>query len=271
MSDMMGLPGSFGSSSGFTDFGVGIPSSALSYEDWSAQQRGIQGGNGSLAQGNIDWRKRLGADIEREGGLGGGLRVIGFGGGNRRNRRVDTSRSAYEDYLSGLAGDTTGTAAGQERTPYDWMQSPAYQFRLSEGLRALNRAAGAMGNRLSGSRLLGLQEYGQQSATQEFGNQYQRLAGLAGFGQGATNVGVQAGQQSASNIGNLLSAQGAASGAGALAAGQYSGAGTLNAARSLAGGLSSIGGFFGGGAGTGTGAGTSGRALTYEQAMSGVY
>jgi len=83
----------------------------------------------------------------------------------------------------------------------DYMD-PSYQFRLGEGMKALERQAAARGGLISGGALKAAQRYGQDYASQEFGNAYNRLAAMAGIGQTATgamgnaagNFGVNAGQ-----------------------------------------------------------------------------
>ena len=67
------------------------------------------------------------------------------------------------------------------------VMDPSYQFRLGEGLKALDRQAAARGGLISGGALKAAQRYGQDFASQEFGNAYNRLASLAGIGQTATN------------------------------------------------------------------------------------
>lgn len=104
-------------------------------------------------------------------------------------------------------------------------QDPSYQFRLSEGLKALDRTASARGGLLSGGALKAAQRYGQDYASQEYGNIWNRLAGLAGVGQTATNQLGQAGQTMAGNVGNLMT-----SGANARASGYVGGANALNQA-----------------------------------------
>jgi hypothetical protein len=75
---------------------------------------------------------------------------------------------------------------------------PGYAFRLSEGMKALDRTAAARGGLLSGATLKGAQQYNQGLASQEYQNAYNRyntdynmrlspLQMLAGYGQGATN------------------------------------------------------------------------------------
>jgi hypothetical protein len=75
---------------------------------------------------------------------------------------------------------------------------PGYAFRLSEGMKALDRTAASRGGLLSGATLKGAQRYGQDLGSQEFQNAYNRyntdysmrlapLQTLAGYGQSATN------------------------------------------------------------------------------------
>lgn len=99
---------------------------------------------------------------------------------------------------------------------------PSYKFRLGEGLKALDRQAAARGGLISGGALKAAQRYGQEFASNEFGNAYNRLAGLAGIGQTATNQLGAAGQANAANVGNLMTG-----GAAARASGYVGGANAL--------------------------------------------
>jgi hypothetical protein len=102
------------------------------------------------------------------------------------------------------------------------MMDPSYSFRLGEGLKALDRTAAARGGLISGGALKAAQRYGQDFASQEFGNAYNRLAGLAGVGQTSTNaIGNAAGTYGA-NAGNMMT-----SGAAARASGYVGGANAL--------------------------------------------
>lgn len=113
---------------------------------------------------------------------------------------------------------------------------PGYGFRLSEGMKALENSAAARGQLLSGNTLKGITDYGQQSASQEYQNAFNRyhtektnsfnrnqaqntfglnhLQSMAGLGQTATQQMGQAGQNYAGNYGNALM-----SGANAMAQG----------------------------------------------------
>lgn len=83
-------------------------------------------------------------------------------------------------------------------------QDPSYQFRFQQGQGALENSAAARGGMLSGNALRALSGYGQNMASQEFGNVANRLAGLAGVGQGTAqylgNAGMQTGQAMANNV-----------------------------------------------------------------------
>jgi len=99
---------------------------------------------------------------------------------------------------------------------------PSYQFRLNEGLKALDRQASARGGLISGGALKAAQRYGQDVASTEFGNAYNRLAGLAGVGQTATGAMGNAASAYGTNAGNLMT-----SGAAARASGYVGGANAL--------------------------------------------
>ena len=70
-----------------------------------------------------------------------------------------------EDYNRLRSLMTGGPEAAQQFLQMD----PGYGFRLSEGMKALERGAAARGGLLSGNMLRGAQRYGQDLASQEFG------------------------------------------------------------------------------------------------------
>lgn len=53
-------------------------------------------------------------------------------------------------------------------------QDPGYQFRMQEGMKAINASAAAKGGLQSGAALKAAQQYGQGLASQEYGNVYAR-------------------------------------------------------------------------------------------------
>jgi hypothetical protein len=80
---------------------------------------------------------------------------------------------------------------------------PAYQFRLDQGVKAIDRGAAARGMLTSGSRLQALTDYGQGLASTEYGNSWNRLRDLTGVGQSATGQTVSTNVGTATNLGNL--------------------------------------------------------------------
>jgi hypothetical protein len=126
-----------------------------------------------------------------------------------------------------------------EYTPFgmqQFQQDPGYQFRMSEGMKALERGAAARGGLLSGGTLRATQRFGQDLASQEYQNAFNRygiererrlgpLQSLAGVGQTtAQQLSSQAGQMG-TNVGNMMT-----SGAAARASGYVGQANALTSA-----------------------------------------
>lgn len=68
-------------------------------------------------------------------------------------------------------------------TGADYQNDPGYQFRLAEGQKALERSAAARGTATGGAALKAAARYGQDYASNEYGNVYERA--LKGY---ATNA-----------------------------------------------------------------------------------
>jgi hypothetical protein len=95
-----------------------------------------------------------------------------------------------------------------------FQQDPGYAFRMSEGMKNLERSAAARGGLLSGSTLKGIQRFGQDLASQEYQNAFNRygierdrrlgpLQSLAGVGQTTSQQLGAAGTQFANTMGNI--------------------------------------------------------------------
>jgi hypothetical protein len=119
----------------------------------------------------------------------------------------------------------------------DLVLDPGYNYRLAESEKALDRIKSREGNIFSGGALKAAGRNAQDMASQEFGNAYNRaltgynanvarsdtgynrLAAMAGLGQTAgTQIGA-AGQNYATNAGNLMGRAGEATAAGQLGMG----------------------------------------------------
>jgi hypothetical protein len=125
---------------------------------------------------------------------------------------------------------------------------PGYAFRMSEGMKALERSAAARGGLLSGATLRGTQRFGQDLGSQEYQNAFNRFqaerAGtlnpfqaLAGTAQSGANVlGQQAGQYGA-NVSNILGSYGSAAQGNIIGAGNAQASGYMGAANAIGGGV----------------------------------
>ena len=147
--------------------------------------------------------------------------------------------------LLGIGGDKNAAGYGSLGKSFgetEFQQDPGYAFRQSEGMKALERSAAARGMLSSGATMKGIQRFGQDLASQEYQNAFNRyqteraaklnpLQSLMGAGQSSANVMTsaagQAGQNEASNAYN----------AGAARASGY-----VGQANALSGALGQLGG-----------------------------
>lgn len=140
---------------------------------------------------------------------------------------ADAGRSSLTQLMGqmGPNGYFNQTYDGQ-----DIYSDPSYQFRLNEGLDAVQSGAAAQGGLLSGATLKALQGYGQDMASQEYQNaynrfnadqtnRYNRLSNIVGLGQNAAAQQGNAGMQTAQAVANNTMSGANAQAAGQIAAG----------------------------------------------------
>lgn len=110
----------------------------------------------------------------------------------------------YDASTGGWSPSQATTAAPSSGTPdmSVFQESPDYQFNLQEGQRALNNSLVARGRGLSGAAIKAGIRYASGAASQQFGDFYNRLAGIAGVGQAANAQSAALGANAANNIGN---------------------------------------------------------------------
>jgi len=113
---------------------------------------------------------------------------------------------------------------------------PSMDFRMRYGTKATERLGNVGGSAISGNTLRALTEFGQDLASTEYANAFNRaqteptnifnrLSNIAGLGQNAVNTGVQAQQAFGNQASNIITGQAAAGAAGQVgAANAYSGA-----------------------------------------------
>jgi hypothetical protein len=131
--------------------------------------------------------------------------------------------------LLGLEGGEAGAADfGRYSRDFgmaDFEADPGYGFRMSEGMKALERSSAARGGLLSGTTLKGIQRFGQDLASNEYQNAFNRyyaarnaqlnpLQGMLGQGQSSTNVLTGAAGEAGRGIGAAQMAGGAARASG---------------------------------------------------------
>jgi len=120
---------------------------------------------------------------------------------DEQRREYDQSRADQADWL---AKGQWALQQQQNALQGDWSgfeNSPDYKYALDQGLKLSDRSAAARGSLFSGGHSADLMQLGQGLASQNFGNYYNRLAGLSNTGQNtAQNLG-QLGANMATNIG----------------------------------------------------------------------
>jgi hypothetical protein len=154
--------------------------------------------------------------------------------------------------LLGIGGTAGAPGYGKYATAEfgadKFQADPGYAFRMSEGMKALERSAAARGGLLSGATLKGTQRFGQDLASQEYQNAFNRyqaeragtlnpFQALAGTAQSGANVlGQQAGQYGA-NVSNILGSYGSAAQGNIIGAGNAQASGYMGAANAIGGGV----------------------------------
>lgn len=125
-------------------------------------------------------------------------------------------------------GIQPGADFNREFASSDFTTDPGYAFRLAEGEKALNRAAGARGMYGSGATMKALGDYNQNIASNEFDKVYNRfqnnkatrfnrLAAVAGIGQQATGSTAALGASTAGQIAGNQSSAGDVTSSGIVA------------------------------------------------------
>lgn len=130
----------------------------------------------------------------------------------------------------------------------DLTADPSYQFRLQQGVNAIDSSASARGKLLSGAQDKALQNYGQGMASEEYSNAYNRALqnyntnantdlNIANIGRGAAGQTQSAMANYSSGAANTLSNLGNAQAQGAYATGNAQATGYTNLANTLNSGI----------------------------------
>jgi len=148
------------------------------------------------------------------GGTGGTFDQAGYD--KARAGIVAPDREQFKLAGGDVNDPNFGKYATAEYTPEMFAKGidPGYQFRLSEGMKGLERSAAARGGLLSGGTLKGIQRYGQDMASTEYQNAFNRYQAertgtlnpyqsLAGVGQSTANTLGTMGMNYANQVGEL--------------------------------------------------------------------
>lgn len=139
--------------------------------------------------------------------------ATGFGSGvfNDAMGAIRPQNGAVQQFMpANVPGETmpTGTGVPQGQTAQQaangafdiFRNSTGYQFRLGEGMDAVTSAYAGIGGFQSGAALRGINEYGQNFASNEFGNYMNALGGQQAVGAGAASSLAGVGQNYASTV-----------------------------------------------------------------------
>ena len=171
----------------------------------------------------------------RAGGLTAQNRLLTLLGLNPMDAAVYGTKGAdgTSTLPQGLSVDPNSPDYGKYARDFsmaDYQADPGYAFRLKEGLKSLDAQAAARGGMISGAALKAAGRYGQDYASNEYANAFNRyqtnrnnqlapLQSLMGIGQTATN-----------QTSNAAGTYGAAAGNNALAAGNATASGIVGSA-----------------------------------------
>ncbi len=155
--------------------------------------------------------------LSKSGNQGAGNSLLGQEAGttafNQSAAQASQDRSTLSPWVQtgGAAADQIGKLLGlgslyqsgpygaMSLNPGNWQQDqqnalarfqtdPGYQFRVQQGVNAIDRSGAARGMRMSGAQQKALSDYGQNTGSAEYGNYFNRLAGASGQGLTAANA-----------------------------------------------------------------------------------
>jgi hypothetical protein len=127
----------------------------------------------------------------------------------QKDAQTRNDLAPYRKFGADQLGDLSGWLDSDESNPMSFLD-PGYDFRRNEGMKGITGNAGTAGLLQSGDTLRGIQQYGQNLASNEYGNAFNRRIqegqfrqGMAGMGQNAAVSGGYLANQGAANVGNL--------------------------------------------------------------------
>lgn len=195
---------------------------ALGLTDSGADSRALERQTAAMEEANKLQREMYEENVQR-------LSPYAEAGGKGFSQLVDMTNN-YQDFRN-----ADGPFKGHSGvfTMADFRKDPAYEFRMREGQKAIDRSAAARGMRHSGATLKSLARFGQDLGSQEYdkaynrfnqdygnaynrfnqeqGNRFNRVGNIANIGlsanQSMNSAGTNFGNQMAQNAISLGNAQ----------------------------------------------------------------
>lgn len=212
---------------------------------------------GQAAQAQVEAAERAGQEqraiFERQAELQAPFRQGGLTAQNRLMTLLGLAAPTGEAAVPGMTVDTTSPEFGRYARDFsmaDYEADPGYGFRMSEGMKALERSAAARGGLLGGTTLKGIQRFGQDLASQEYQNAFNRyqvnranqlnpLQSLMGAGQTGANALTTAASDLGRGLAGSYMAAGQGAAGGYLGSGQARASGYVGGVNALTGALQS--------------------------------
>jgi hypothetical protein len=168
--------------------------------DYNGGQSGVNWG--AYVQGNPDAMANWDSIRNTSDGqqFGGDVNAFGAYHFNKDGARRDLS-----PFTAGGGQQQGQTSQQAAEGAFDqFRNSTGYQFRLNEGMNALNSGFAGNGVLRSGARDRSAMQLNQNMASGEFANYFNMLSNQQGVGAGAASASAGVGQNFANNAGNLM-------------------------------------------------------------------
>lgn len=143
-------------------------------------------------------------------GMTGGLGVLGGLGGMIAPRPATTP-------TTGTVNTAQPTQPTAQQAFDTYRNSTGYQFRVGQGMDAINSGYAGAGTLQSGAAMRAISDYGQGMASQEFGNYMNALGNQQALGFSGASAVAGVGQNYANNLGSIYQQNGANQANAALA------------------------------------------------------
>lgn len=138
-----------------------------------------------------------------------------------RGRALDPNYGGFDlkPFTVTASGPNSTTAAAQGAFD-NYRNSTGYQFRLGQGMDAINSGYAGRGTLQSGAAMKAISDYGQNTASAEFSNYLGQLGNQQALGLSGASALAGVGQSYANSLGNIYQQNGNNQANAALAQGQ---------------------------------------------------